>query len=68
MATPKPDTLREKSLLTTFGICNSNFNKNENKKNQTSFSNNLLDTKDVKFHSLGYKGPMIMSKHKVAIK
>jgi hypothetical protein len=33
-----------KSLLTTFGECNSNFNKNENKKNLTSLSNNFLDT------------------------
>ncbi|XP_027343800.1 ENTH domain-containing protein 1-like [Abrus precatorius] len=53
--------LREKSLPTTFGRCNSDFNSRENHDNLSSSSNNCLDTTTVKSRSLSHQGGIFKS-------
>lgn len=48
-STPKQGIQRGKSLPTTFG-------KNENKENQSSYSNNSFDIAEAKSTSLGHQG------------
>ncbi|TKY67350.1 Epsin-2 protein [Spatholobus suberectus] len=47
-STPAQGILREKSMPTTLGRCNSDFNNHEDRENQSSCSNNGVDTVAVK--------------------
>lgn len=65
-STPKQGILREEnSLPTTFGRCNSDFNKHENQENMSSCSNHCVDTEAVMSPSLGHQGGIFKSQDSV---
>ena len=57
--------LREKSLPTTFGRSNSDFNNHENQENQSSCSNSCLDTAAVKSPSPSHHVGTVMPQDSV---
>ncbi|TKY48422.1 Epsin-2 protein [Spatholobus suberectus] len=60
-STQAQGVLREKSLPTTFGRCNSDYNSNDHQENQSFGSNHCLDTAAVKSPSPSHQGGILKS-------